>query len=202
MSTAGSGGTPAVSFGPFVPMRFGRPSTPLATCLWLVIAFLNDCVPLGSPITWIAVTRLRIQTAGAVLPTTLRITWVLAGSAVAAGEEVLFNALRAGRRAVDNLTKLTVKSTTAAFPGAVKWRTQINSTGSTPQTDTPKGRTRIERETEPALDRIPDPGRQPGQNSRPQPKTRESKINNSAGPPDRRPAHLSRRPPPFAGASI
>lgn len=117
MRTAGSAGTPRVSFGPCVSPRFGRPSTPLATYLWLVFAFLREWGRLAGAITRIAVTRQRIRTAGGLVPTTLRITGAPAGQAVAGAEKGLVNARRAVLRAVDNLMQLPVTSTTTPFRG-------------------------------------------------------------------------------------
>ena len=167
MTTAGSAGTPRVSVGPFVPPPFGRPSTPPATYLWLMIAILHEWA-LARAITWIAVTRRRFQAAGAVLPTTLRITGTLAAVSAAPGK-VLVNALRAVRRAVDNLTQAPGTSTTTAPPGALNSRTQGPFPDRTPQTN---------------------PGTGPGHRilahnlvkSPAQPKNQAPKINNSAGP--------------------
>jgi len=194
MTTAGSATTPQVSCGPSVPPRFGRPSMPPATYLWLVFAFLNEWGPPAAAITWIAVTWIavtwiavtwqRIQTAGGVVRTTLRISGTLAdlaGHAAAEAEKVLVNARRALHRAVDNLTQLPVTSTTTAFRGTVKRRTgvpvaQITTTNRHrwgPRPDPTRRRS-------PDPDRTPHPGPQPGQNRRPGLKNRETKINNSA----------------------
>jgi len=141
--------TPEVSFGPFVPPRFGRPSTPLAAYPRLVIASLIEWGTLATAIPWIAVTRQRIHTAGGLVPRTLRISGTLAdlaGQAAADAQKVLVNARRALHRAVDNLTQLPVTSTTTAFRGTVKWRTRVPVPRSTPATGTPTGPHRIERD--------------------------------------------------------
>ena len=169
MRTAGSAGTPQVSFGPCVSPRFGRPSTPLATYLWLVFAFLREWGRLARAITRIAVTRQRIRTAGGLVPTTLRITGAPAGQAVAGAEKGLVNARRAVLRAVDNLMQLPVTSTTTAFRGtgtrcAISPSAQIN----TSNRDIDGGRTQIERdEGNPDPARTPDSGPTTWSNHRP-----------------------------------
>jgi hypothetical protein len=60
------------SFGPFVPLRFGRPSTPPETYLRVMFAYLAELGLLARVITWIAVTGQRIQAAGEAVRTTLR----------------------------------------------------------------------------------------------------------------------------------
>ena len=162
MRTAGSAGTPQVSFGPCVSPRFGRPSTPLATYLWLVFAFLREWGRLAGAITRIAVTRQRIRTAGGLVPTTLRITGAPAGQAVAGAEKGLVNARRAVLRAVDNLMQLPVTSTTTAFRGTgTRCAISPGALDQHPQTGTPMG-PHAPKETR-DLDRTPDPGPQPGQ---------------------------------------
>jgi hypothetical protein len=149
MTTAGSASTAEVSFGSFVPPRFGRPSTPLAPYPWLVFAFLIEWGLLAGAITWIAVTRQRIHTAGRVVSTTLRIRGTLAdlaGQVAADAQKVLVSARRAQHRAVDNLTQLQVTGTTTAFRGTVKWRTGCRCPINTTNRDTDGDRTRIERD--------------------------------------------------------
>jgi hypothetical protein len=172
MTTAGSAGTPRVSFGPFVPPRFGRPSTPPATSLWLVFALLHGWGPLAAAITRVAVTMQRIRTAGGLVPTTLRISVTLAdiaGQCVAAAEKALVNARRAVHRVVDNLTQLPVTSTPTAFRGtgtrcAISPSAQIN----TSNRDIDGGRTQIERdEGNPDPARTPDSGPTTWSNHRP-----------------------------------
>jgi hypothetical protein len=180
MTTAGSAGRPAVPFGPFVPPRFGRRSTPPATYLSLMVAILHQWAP-ARAITLTGVTSRRIHTAGAVLPTTLRIIRTLA-AASAAAEKVLVNARRAVRRAVDNLTQLPGTSTTTAPPGGGQSRIQEPVPDHHHQQAHRSDHTRIERDKAPATGaghRILVPATwsiRP-----PQPKNQESKINNSAG---------------------
>jgi hypothetical protein len=178
MMTAGSTRTPQVSCGQFVPPRFGRPSTPPAPYPWLVFAFLNEWGPPAAAITWIAVTWIavtwiavtwiavtwqRIQNAGGVVRTTLRISGTLAGKAAAEAEKVLINA----RRALHHQ-----QGTDGTAPGSNPRRS-------------------------PDPDRTPDPGPQAGQYRRPDLQKRESKINTSAGPADRRPRTPQQPPADF-----
>jgi hypothetical protein len=198
--TAGSAGTPQVSFGPCVSPRFGRPSTPLATYLWLVFAFLREWGRLAGAITRIAVTRQRIRTAGGLVPTTLRITGAPAGQAVAGAEKGLVNARRAVLRAVDNLMQLPVTSTTTAFRGTgTRCAISPGALDQHPQTGTPMG-PHAPKETR-DLDRTPDPGPQPGQIAGPteKPGLQDQQLRRNPQIADR--AHLSSRPPTFSGAS-
>jgi len=201
--TAGSAGTPQVS-GPCVSPRFGRPSTPLATYLWLVFAFLREWGRLAGAITRIAVTRQRIRTAGGLVPTTLRITGAPAGQAVAGAEKGLVNARRAVLRAVDNLMQLPVTSTTTAFRGTgTRCAISPGAPDQHPQTGTTMGphpdRTRQRKPGD--LDRTPDPGPQPGQIAGPteKPGIQDQQLRRNPQIADR--AHLSSRPPTFSGAS-
>lgn len=199
MRTAGSAGTPQVSFGPCVSPRFGRPSTPLATYLWLVFAFLREWGRLAGAITRIAVTRQRIRTAGGLVPTTLRITGAPAGQAVAGAEKGLVNARRAVLRAVDNLMQLPVTSTTTAFRGTgTRCAISPGALDQHPQTGTPMG-------PHPDRTRQRKPGTWTGHRilahnlvkSPAQPKNPESKINNSAEPADCRPRAPQQPPADF-----
>ena len=205
MTTAGSVGTPEVSFGPFVSPRFGRPLTPLATYLWLVFAFLHEWGPLASAITWIAVTRQRIQTAGGVVPTTLRITVTLAdlaGQAAADAKKVLVNARLAIHRAVDNLTQLPVTSTTTAFPGTLMAHRRVQCPDQHHKQGHRSDHTRIERdEGTPTwtghqilahnLVKIAAPPEKPG--------IQDQQLRQTPQIADR--GHLSSRPPTFSGGS-
>jgi hypothetical protein len=114
-----------------------------------------------------------------------RITGAQAGKAAADAEKVLVDALRALRRAVNNLTQLLDTTRTRAFRTTVKWRTwcerRINTHkqgygGTARGSNGPK-------EPGPGPDRgtCGGPG-PPGQDRRPDRKPEKSKINNSAGP--------------------
>jgi hypothetical protein len=81
--------------------------TSLAICLWLMLAVVHRWGPLTSAFTPIPMGGQRIRTRRGVPPTTLRVTVtpaVLAWPVAAAAIQVLVNALRAVRRAVENLT--------------------------------------------------------------------------------------------------
>ncbi len=95
MTIAGSANTPQAFSGPFVPARLGRPSTPPATSLLLVIAVFHGWATLAD----------------------------LTGRAAADAHKVLVNARREFNRALENLTQLSVTDTTSAFRGTVKSRT-------------------------------------------------------------------------------
>ena len=90
---------------PDVRRRPGR--TSLAICLWLMLAVVHRWGPLTSAFTPIPMRGQRIRTRRGMPPTTLRVTVtpaVQAGQVAAATIQVLVNALRAVRRAVENLT--------------------------------------------------------------------------------------------------
>jgi hypothetical protein len=124
-----------VTFGPFVCLRFGRPSTPSATYLRLVFAYLTELGLLASAITRIAVTGLRITAA----------LTDLAGKAAAEAEKVLVNARRALHRAVHDLTELPAETRTTTLPRTVKCRTGYRRRINTHQQGYRSDRARIER---------------------------------------------------------
>ncbi len=180
MTTAGSAGRPAVSFGPFVPPRFGRRSTPPATYLSLMVAILHQWA-LARAITLTGVTSRRIHTAGAVLPTTLRIIRTLA-AASAAAEKVLVNARRAVRRAVDNLTQYRERARRQHPPGAVNRASgnQCRITTTNRHTDPTTPGSNATKHPRPGPD-TESWSPQPGQFARP---SRKTKNPRSTTPPD------------------
>ena len=188
MTTAGSATTLQVSCGPSAAVRSAvdaagnvpvagvrvsqRGGPPAAAIAWIAVTWIA--------VTWIAVMWQRIQTAGGVVRTTLRISGTLAdlaGHTAAEAEKVLVNARRALHRAVDNLTQSPGDEHHNSVPrdgetahrgaGGPDHHHQQAPMGTAPGSNPTK---------EPGPGRTPDPGPQPGQNRRPDLKNRESRV--------------------------
>ena len=180
MTTAGSAGERAVPFGPFDLPRFGRPSTPLALYLWLVIAVVDQCGPLARVIAWIAETWQRLLTSGGVLPSTIAVPPADHRQAATDPEKVLVNALRAAPRMVGTLIRWLVARTSLFPASAVVTMFRLPSHRSTPRYGHRSIPQRINWSRKPELARGSGSRSAIGSKSPQNPGNRDSKINKLA----------------------